>query len=79
MKDTLKKPKKRYMAIDQFGQTYHGLEHPRKDLCERIGCKHVQKMFIDGKDGKMYHVGYVISGYWLNVYEVIPMRKPVDR
>lgn len=27
---------KMYMAIDQYGQTYHGLKHPRKDLCERL-------------------------------------------
>ena len=26
---------KMYMAIDQYGHTYHGLKHPRKDLCER--------------------------------------------
>ena len=79
MKNTLRKTKNRYMAIDQYGEHFHGLVHPRKELCERLGCKHVDKMFVDGKDGGTYHVGYVIGGHWLNVYEVIPMRKPVNR
>lgn len=34
---------KMYMAIDQYGQTYHGLKHPRKDLCERLCRSHVEK------------------------------------
>jgi hypothetical protein len=70
--------KKQYMAIDQYGNTYHGLTHPRKDLMEKLYCKHVSKMYIDSKDGsKTYQTGYVIGSYWLNIYEVIPMRKEV--
>ena len=42
---------KMYMAIDQYGHTYHGLKHPRKDLCERLCCSHVEKMYQDKKDG----------------------------
>lgn len=42
---------KMYMAIDQYGQTYHGLKHPRKDLCERLCNSHVEKMYQDKKDG----------------------------
>ena len=68
---------KQYMAIDQYGTTYHGLEHPRKDLCERLGRSHADRIFTDSKDGKTYHVGYIISGLWLRVYEVTPMRKAV--
>jgi hypothetical protein len=67
--------KKTYMAIDQYGQTYHGLNHPRKDLMERIGSKHVEKMYVDGKDGIPCFVGYVIGGLWLSLYEVNPIRK----
>ena len=59
-----------YMAIDQYGQTFHGLKHPRKDLCERLGRRHVSKMFVDRKDGSSVHVGYVIGGLWLTVYKV---------
>ena len=65
--------KKQYIAIDQYGQTWKNLEHPRKDLMEQIGCRHAEKMYRDGNDGKIYHVGYVISGLWLTVYEIRPM------
>lgn len=34
---------KMYMAIDQYGHTYHGLKHPRKDLYERLCRSHVEK------------------------------------
>lgn len=53
--------KKQYIAIDQYGQTWKNLEHPRKDLMERIGCSHAEKMYIDG--------------VWLNIYEITPMMK----
>jgi len=69
--------KKQYMAIDQYGQTYHGLEHPRKDLMNKLCCQHADRVYVDSADGKTYHVGYVIAGRWLNVYEVIPLRKPI--
>lgn len=61
-----------FMAIDQYGHAYHGLENPRKDLCERLGRMHAEKMFIDGKDGQPRHVGYVVGGLWLRLYEVRP-------
>jgi len=67
---------KRYMAIDQFGQTHHDLVHPRKDLLALFNRKHADKMYVTGKDGKDYHIGYVIAGQWLSVFEVVPMRKP---
>ena len=59
-----------FMAIDQYGNTHHGLEHPRKDLLERLGRKHAEKMYVDTKDGTAKHIGYVIAGLWLTVYEV---------
>ena len=68
---------KLYMAIDQYGQTFHGLRHPRKELSELLGSKHVDKMYFDSIDGKKYQVGYVIAGHWLDIYEVIPLRKPM--
>lgn len=67
----------KYMAIDQYGNAYRGLEHPRKDLMDRLGCKHSESMYADSEDGKTYRVGYVISGLWLTVYEVSPMRKEI--
>ena len=67
-----------YMAIDQFNQTYHGLTHPRKELCELLGNSHAEKMYVDCKDGKSYHNGYVIGDRWLTLYEVKRFRKLVD-
>jgi hypothetical protein len=59
-----------YMAVDQYGTTYHGLSHPRKDLMERIGRRHAEKMYQDRKDGTSHHVGYVVGGHWCTVYRV---------
>ena len=60
---------KRYVARDQLGHVYWGLEHPRKDLMERLCCKHAEKMFQDTPQGPR-HIGYVIAGLWLRVYQL---------
>jgi hypothetical protein len=57
------------MAIDQHGTTYHGLVNPRKDLMDRIGVKHAEKMYRDRK-GEAKHVGYIVGGLWCEVYAV---------
>ena len=68
--------KNNFMAIDQYGQTYHDLgSHPRKKLIERIGSGHVSKMYLDKKDGGSVHVGYVIGQHWLTLYEVKPFER----
>lgn len=60
-----------YMAQDQYGKFYHlDTNHPRKELLEMFGRKHADKMYVDTKDGKSKHVGYIIGGLWLSVYEV---------
>ena len=65
---------KNYMAIDQYGQTFHSLgPHPRKALMKQLDCKHVAKMYNSDKDGD-YHAGWIIGGRWLTVCEVIPMK-----
>jgi hypothetical protein len=62
MKDT--------MAIDQYGHAYHGLgNHPRKALLERLDRKRASKMYVDTKTGTK-HIGYIIRGLWLTVYNV---------
>ena len=63
-----------YMGIDQYGRTFHHLKHPRKDLMKSLCVKHAEKMYIDHKDGNSQHVGYVIAGHWITVYEVRPFR-----
>lgn len=65
-----------YMAIDQYGNTFHGLKHPRKELLERLGYTHAQKMYQDKTDGSTVHVGYVIGGHWLTLYKVEPVENP---
>lgn len=68
---------RRFMGIDQWGNTYHGLEKPRRDLIRKIGVKHVTRMYRDGPDGKTYHVGWVVGRHWVEVFEVTPMRRAV--
>ena len=66
-----------YMAVDQYGQTYHGLKHPRKDLLARLGRRHAEKMYCDTTNGKTRHKGYVIAGLWLSVYRVSPWQTAI--
>ena len=69
---------KTYMAIDQYGEELHDLgPFPRKGLLTRLGATKASRMYVDGKDGKRYHVGYVVGSHWFNLYEVIPMRRAV--
>ncbi len=65
------------MAIDQHGQHYDNLgKHPRKELLSRLYRRNAEKMYINNTDGVAMHVGYVIAGLWLNLYEMEPWRKP---
>lgn len=67
-----------YMAIDQYGTTYHidlakcG-DHPRKWLLDHLGRKHAKKMWVDTRLGKPHHVGWIIRGLWLRVWRVCPL------
>lgn len=70
----MKGDRKMFMAIDQYGITFHGLEHPRKDLMGLIGAKHASKIYADAESGKPRHVGYIMGKRWFRVYEVIPFK-----
>jgi hypothetical protein len=59
-----------YLGVDQYGNRFKIDRHPRKELLQQLGRKHADKMFIDTKDGQSKHVGYVVSGLWITVYEV---------
>jgi hypothetical protein len=64
------------MARDQYGETYHNLgAHPRMALLAYFGRKHADKMFIDKKSGPPMHVGYIIAGHWLTLYDVAPWER----
>lgn len=62
-----------YLGIDQYGKHYRMKTHPRKELCEQLGCKSsvAKRMFVDRKkDGTPKHIGYVVGDLWVTVYEV---------
>lgn len=61
-----------YMAMDQYGKTYHlKTQFPRKELLEIFDRKNAHKMYQDRKDQQQSrHVGYIIAGHWLSVYQV---------
>lgn len=61
-----------YIAIDQYGEHYRIEKYPRKELCEIFGTSHADKMYTDKKDGSTVHVGYVIAGHWLKVFNITP-------
>lgn len=65
-----------YMAIDQYGRTYHDLgRYPRKALLAHFGVQHADKLYCDDRAGQAWHCGYVIAGHWLTLYAVTPFRK----
>ena len=64
----------KYMAVNQYGNTYHGLTHPRKDLLARLGRSHADKMYVDKTDGSVSHTGYIIGDEWLSIYKVEPWK-----
>uniref|UniRef100_A0A6M3LPS6 Uncharacterized protein n=1 Tax=viral metagenome TaxID=1070528 RepID=A0A6M3LPS6_9ZZZZ len=60
-----------YLGIDQYGQHYKIDNHPRQELCDQLGKKHADKMYVDNtKTGQTRHCGYIIGGLWIDVYEV---------
>lgn len=61
---------KRFMGVDQYGNTYHDLKNPRKDLLAKLGAGKASLMYVDTESGGAKPVGYVIRGHWINVFEV---------
>lgn len=64
-----------YLGIDQYGQHYKIDKHPRKELLKAVGGTHVSKVFCDTREGKTRETGYVISGLWIDVYQVFPWKE----
>ena len=59
------------IGIDQHGQHYDDLgKYPRKVLLEKLCCGHADKMYCNTKDGKTKHIGYIISGLWITLYNM---------
>ena len=65
-----------HMAKDQWGNTFHALgANPRAELLRRLDRQHASKMYIDTKSGSTQHVGWIIAGHWLTVYEVYEAKR----
>ncbi len=65
---------KQTMYIDQYGNRFYA--KTLKELREKLGGGKISKMYVDGKDGKTYHIGYVVGKHWLNAFT--PLRKAVN-
>ena len=48
--------------IDQYGNRFTA--NSRKELIAKIGKGRVSKMYVDTKDGRTLHVGYVVGQHW---------------
>lgn len=54
------------LYIDQWGSRWWA--KTIKELREQIGGR-VSKMYVDKKDGRSVHVGYVVGQHWLTAYQ----------
>jgi len=66
-----------YLGIDQNGQHYIIKKYPRKELLNKLGRKHANKMFCDTKSGKTKHKGYIIAGLWIEVFTVCEWKSAI--
>ena len=46
--------------------------HPRKELLNKLGESHAEKIYRDKKDGQTVHVGYIVRGEWYTFYNLTP-------
>jgi len=55
--------------IDQWGNRWWA--KTIKELREQIGMggSRVSKMYVDKKDGRSVHIGYVVGQHWLTAYQ----------
>lgn len=68
--------RRHYIGVDQHGQTYWLGCHPRKELLQRLCRSRAAKMYRDDTSPQGYHhVGYVIAGLWIELFEVRPLHQ----
>lgn len=66
-----------YHAVDQYGDVVaYRAEDPRVGLLEELGATRAQNMYVDGKDGKAYHIGYIVKKRWFSIFKLEAMREP---
>jgi hypothetical protein len=62
---------KQFIAIDQFGNCYPYLTHPRKDLLYRFGYQHIEKLWkFERGERTNIHIGYKIGRSRFLVYRM---------
>jgi hypothetical protein len=44
-------------------------KHPRKELLDKLGRSHADKVYIDTKSG-VKHIGYIVAGQWFTFYNL---------
>lgn len=54
------------LYIDQYGQRIGA--RTVKELRERAGGGRVSRQYIDTKDGRTWHTGYVVGARWFTAY-----------
>jgi len=61
------------MYMDQYGYKYHAstIKELKKAVCPYTKSPKVSKMYRDKKDGRIVHVGYIVSDHWLTAYKPV--------
>ena len=68
-----------FLAVDQYNQKHLlKTKFPRKELLEIFGATSARKIYQDDKNGRSYHIGYLIQGMWLTLYKVSEFRKQIN-
>jgi hypothetical protein len=62
------------LYLDQYCNKFYA--DTVKSLKQQIGKTKASRMYVDGKDGKTYHIGYVIGEHWLTAFQ--PIRNAIN-
>lgn len=61
------------LLVDQYG--YNIYASTLKEVHEQVR-GHISKMYREDKDGKTYHIGYVVGEHWFRAFK--PVNIPVE-
>lgn len=65
-----------FLLCDQYGsQNLVRAVSVRKAIEKETGRKHLQRIYVDSNDGKVYHVGYIAAGRWFHAFKCEEFRK----
>jgi hypothetical protein len=62
------------LYLDQWGNRYWAstVKELRRQI--NMGGSRVSKMYVDKKDGRAVHVGYVVGQHWLTAFKRVENR-----